>query len=130
MRDIFEILKKEVPNLRAVYLFGSRATDYIRPDSDMDLAFLNTGEQLSTVKRFFLAQKLADILNIDVDLVDLRQASTIFRFEIVAKGKRIFCFNEAECAYFEMMVYSMYQRFQEERKEIIAEIMRKKTVYG
>lgn len=85
---------------------------------------------MPAVDRFFLAQQLADILNTDVDLVDLRAASTILRFEIIGKGKRIFCQDETICDLFEITVFSMYQRFQEERKAIVEEILQKRTIYG
>ena len=130
MNHVIQILQKEIPDLAAVYLFGSRSEGFARPDSDTDIAYLSNGPAMPAVDRFFLAQKLANILNTDVDLVDLRVASTVLRFEIVGKGKRIFCLDETICDLFEMTVFSMYQRFQEERKEIVEEILRKGSVYG
>lgn len=130
MDEVIQILKREIPGLKAVYLYGSRAGRESRPDSDTDLAYLAEGAALSAVDCFFLAQRLADILRTDVDLVDLGTASTVLRFEIVGKGKRLFCADETACDLFEVLVFSMYQRLQEERKEIIAEILRKRSVYG
>lgn len=130
MNQVIKILQKEIPGLSAVYLFGSRSEGQARPDSDTDIAYLSAGPEMTSVDRFFLAQQLADILNTDVDLVDLRTASTILRFEIVGKGKRIFCLDETICDLFEITVFSMYQRFQEERKEIVEEILQKGTIYG
>lgn len=130
MEDVVQILKKEISGLKAVYLFGSRSEGVERADSDTDVAYLSEGTALSAVERFFLAQKLASVLNTDVDLIDLRKASTVLRFEVVGKGMRIFCAEEDACDLFEMTVFSMYQHLQEERKEIIAEIMRSGKVYG
>ena len=130
MEEVIEILQKEIQGLAAVYLFGSRSEGQARSDSDTDIAYLSTGPEMPPVDRFFLAQKLANILNTDVDLVDLRVASTILRFEIIGKGKRIFCQDETICDLFEITVFSMYQRFQEERKEILEKILRKGSVYG
>lgn len=130
MDSIVQILKENIPDLQAVYLFGSRAEGLARPESDTDIAYLAEGVALSAVDRFFLAQKLANVLHTDVDLIDLKKASTVLRFEIVGKGKRIFCPDEYACDLFEATVFSMYQRLQEERAGIIAEIMRKGRVYG
>lgn len=130
MNQVIEILQKEIPGLSAIYLFGSRSKGQARSDSDTDIAYLSTGPAMPAVDRFFLAQQLADILNTDVDLVDLRAASTILRFEIIGKGKRIFCQDETICDLFEITVFSMYQRFQEERKAIVEEILQKRTIYG
>ncbi|WP_325060415.1 nucleotidyltransferase domain-containing protein [Vitreimonas sp.] len=39
MKPALEILRRESPQLAAVYLFGSCADGYDRSDSDIDLAF-------------------------------------------------------------------------------------------
>jgi len=53
----------------------------------------------------------------DVDLVDLKSANTIFKFQIVAKGIRVYG-SDYEVEEFEMLTFSFYIRFKEERKII------------
>jgi len=60
----------------AVYLFGNRANGQDGPDSDLDLAVLVEGK-LSPVALWEQAQSLAVVLRCDVDLIDLRAASTV-----------------------------------------------------
>ena len=85
-----ETLKKKIPGLRLAYLFGSQTTDNVRPDSDLDLAILATVD-MSDLTRYDLAQELASEFNIDVDLIDLKTASTVLKAQIVGTGQSIFC---------------------------------------
>ncbi len=54
-----ENLKKvfcQYPEIRAVYLFGSRASGRVHRESDLDLAVLHDGEGLPAKKPDILAQ--------------------------------------------------------------------------
>ena len=73
--------KKSVPGFIALYRSGSRAKVTARPDSDIDLAVL-TRDPIPNLRRFELAQALAIRLHHDVDLVDLRSASTVMRMPV------------------------------------------------
>lgn len=72
------------PGLRLLVLLGSRATGKARPDSDWDLGQLaDPGLDLGT----FVAD-LAQVLGTDdVDVVDLAQASAVFRRDAAADGR-------------------------------------------
>ena len=59
----------------AVYLFGSAGEGRLRPDSDVDLAVL-VSNPMAPAQRWALTAQLADLVRRDVDLVDLRRAST------------------------------------------------------
>ena len=72
IKIVIEALVNIVPDLKGVYLFGSRADGSARPDSDFDFAFLNTGTQLSDLAVHSLRLALATSLDAEVDLVDLR----------------------------------------------------------
>jgi len=39
-QKITEFLKKKIPGLLGIYIFGSFADDRLRPESDIDIAFL------------------------------------------------------------------------------------------
>ncbi|BCS80220.1 type VII toxin-antitoxin system MntA family adenylyltransferase antitoxin [Anaerocellum diazotrophicum] len=69
---VVEILKKEIsPWL--IITFGSLAKGNFRQDSDIDIAFFSDKE-VSNIERFRISQELADKLNRDVDLVDLKRS--------------------------------------------------------
>ena len=105
-----------------IYLFGSYAAGKARDDSDLDLAFLSS-EEIDDYQRFLTAQKLASKLNIDVDLIDLSQASTVFRAQII-QGELLYAENKQQKQEFEMLTLKKYARLNEERKEIIEKIER------
>ena len=85
------IIEKLNPVL--VYVFGSFARGELREDSDIDLAFLSDGE-FTSYEIFMLAQEIAEIYNREVDLIDLKKASTVFKAQIVGTGDVIYCSDE------------------------------------
>lgn len=127
---IIDFLNKNIPGLKGVYLFGSRANGQVRPGSDWDIAFLVDGKPLPGLQKWELQEQLAGLINTDVDLIDLQDASTVMRFQVVTTGTRIFCSDAYFCENFEIRCYSSYQYFQEERKEIIEDILKRGSVYG
>ncbi len=127
---IIAFLQANIPNVRAGYVFGSRADGTVHGESDWDIAFLPDSAPMDTLERWKLAQALAAELNADVDLIDLQAASTVLRFQIITTGERLFCTDHFFCENFEIMVYSSYQYLQEERKEILEAIKKRGSVYG
>ena len=125
---IIDMLKKEIPTLQALYIFGSYADGTATNTSDIDIAYLTT-EALSPTQRWDVSQKLASILSFDVDLIELSQTNTIFRYQILSKGTRIYG-EGYDVESFETLAYSFYLRFQEERKPIVDAILENKSVFG
>jgi uncharacterized protein len=112
-----------------IYLFGSTVAGNVHQDSDIDIAFLNDQKQLDHYERFMVAQELASRLHRDVDLVDLKQASTVFQAQVVSNGKVIYCTNEQKKAEYEWRVLKMYAKLNEERTEILRNINESGSVY-
>ncbi|HEX6922363.1 MAG TPA: nucleotidyltransferase domain-containing protein [Bacillales bacterium] len=112
-----------------IYLFGSFATGNLRPNSDLDLAFLSV-HLYDDYEIFILAQELADLANRDIDLIQLKKASTVFRSQIVGTGKVIYCRDENKKDEFEMLTYKQYMKLNEERKIILDQIQERGSVYG
>lgn len=79
----------ELPDVHAVYLFGSWATGNQRPDSDLDPAVLPPYDAKMS-NRLELVSRLSEIARREVDLVDLRDAGDILRFQGIATGAPIF----------------------------------------
>ncbi len=125
---IINMLKKEIPKLQALYIFGSYADGTARITSDIDIAYLTT-EALTSTQRWNISQKLAILLSCDVDLVELTTTNTIFRYQILSNGTRIYG-EGYDIESFETLAYSFYLRFQEERKPIVDAIMENKSVFG
>ncbi len=126
---LVEYIKKSVPGLIALYRFGSQAKGTARPGSDVDLAALSR-VTLSELCRFELAQELATQLHRDVDLVDLRSASTLMRMQVISTGECLFKVCDQLQGEFEDLVYSTYARLNEERREILNEVRTRGSVYA
>ncbi|SIR26155.1 type VII toxin-antitoxin system MntA family adenylyltransferase antitoxin [Halanaerobium kushneri] len=125
MKVDFKVIKSLlIEELKAelIYLFGSYAKGKERPDSDLDLAFLSSRE-IDDYQRFLTAQKLASRLNIEVDLIDLKKASTVFKVQII-QGRLLYAEDKLQQQEFEMLALKKYARLNEERKEIIEKIER------
>jgi len=112
-----------------IYLFGSVAKNNLRTDSDLDIAFLSD-IRISDFSLFMIAQELADICTRDVDLIDLSDASAVFKAQIVGNGNVIFCNDELRRMYFEMRVLKEYALLNEERAKIMEKIEDRGRIYG
>lgn len=133
--DFNNLLKRAVEllvqnaNPFIVYLFGSAARDELREDSDIDIAYLSDID-VPSFENFTLAQELADIFKRDVDLINLKEASTVFKAQVVGTGKKIYCSDENRRMYFEMRALKDYALLNEEREPIMKSIKERGSIYG
>ena len=127
--DAVRIIHDTIPDAVAVYRFGSTVAGPTHAASDVDLAVL-APRALDPLQRFDLQERLAHALRRNVDLVDLRAASTVMRMQVIARGAVLAVLDAAEQERFETYTYSAYARLNEERKAILEQIERDKTVYG
>jgi len=118
-----------LPDVMAVYLFGSAVTGQTHPGSDFDLAVL-AESPVGPERLWKLAQDIAAMVNVEIDLIDLRTASTVMRMQIVKGGKRLYCRDQTACDAFEDFVFSDFARLNEERAGILEDIKRRGAVYG
>jgi predicted nucleotidyltransferase len=123
-KKIKKFLKMKIPGLLGIYIFGSFADNRLTPESDIDIAFL-TWEKILAVEKWKIQEELASLLDIDIDLVDLKDASVVLRAEVIENGERIYTENEYECDNFEVTTYSMYADLNETRKDILNEYKEK-----
>lgn len=121
------LVTEENPYL--IILFGSYAKGMARADSDVDIAYWSEKEP-NSYHTFLLAQQLAVLLGRDVDLVDLKSASTVLRVQIIAHGKVLHCTDDKRRAYFFMRAFKEYALLNEERAVILERICKEGSVYG
>jgi len=81
--SLIEFTRQTIPDLIALYRFGSQAKGSARPESDVDLAVL-AHHPIPALRLFELAQELAAQLHRNVDLLDLRSASTVMRMQVIS----------------------------------------------
>ncbi len=128
-QKITEIILKEFPSCQAVYLFGSFADYTANDDSDIDIAVLlphDLAKENKSLTLSDLRHELIDETRREVDLINLRQTTTVLQKEIVFKGRCIFCGNNYAKEEFEMLTLSFYQKLNEERKEILDSLYEKR----
>jgi predicted nucleotidyltransferase len=110
-----------------IYVFGSAAKGKMVEDSDIDVAFLSD-RRFGDYEVFMIGQKLASLLDREVDLVDLSKASTVFQVQVVSTGKVIYCNDERRRMFFEMTVLKKYAMLNEERQCILEKVRERGTI--
>jgi len=74
------------PPLRLAVLFGSRASNRARPDSDVDIAIIPRDASFQFGDETKLSSTLSKSLRQQIDLVRADQASTLLQFRIAREG--------------------------------------------
>jgi predicted nucleotidyltransferase len=127
--ELIREVKSAIPTLIALYRFGSQAKGEAQSQSDVDLAVL-AAEALPPFACLALQQELSASLKKDVDLVDLRTASTVLRMQVLSTGDCLYSAADGARERFEDSVYSAYARLNEERRGILDDIRARGTVYA
>lgn len=125
---ILQLLQQRLPSLMAVYLFGSQVRGEATPSSDVDLAVLAPG-YLDPIDLWDISSDLAEVLQMDVDLLDFRAASTVMQYQILSTGTRLLAINPDLNSY-EAGVLSEMTNLNEARQGLIQDIQQQGTVYG
>jgi predicted nucleotidyltransferase len=112
-----------------IIVFGSYAKGSTHQDSDIDVAFFSEDSHLTSYDLFFIAQELADILKMEVDLVDVKKASTVFKSQIYTTGVVIYSKDETLLQKQQMTSLSMYAKLNEERAGILKNINESGCIY-
>lgn len=121
-------LQDRVPDLLAIYAFGSRLQGGANADSDLDLAVLVAG-YVDPVLLWDLTSRLGDVAGCPVDLLDFRAASTVMQYQILIKGARWWALD-SQAALYEAAVLSEKTELDTARAGLIADIEQRGLVYG
>ena len=119
---IIQTILAHYPNVQGIYLFGSFMTEDEWPDSDVDIALLLPPVEAKQERHLAMSECVLDLarsLGKEVDLLNARTVSTVFRKEIVSKGRLLYCGDRYAVDEFEMLAISYYQKLNEERGDII-----------
>lgn len=126
--SILRTLQSGLPQLLAVYAFGSRIRGDARPDSDLDLAVLVAG-YADPVVLWELAGELSDAAGCQVDLLDLRAASTVMQYQIVTTGERWWS-KDAQAPIYEAAILSEKTALDTARAALLDDVRREGRIYG
>jgi predicted nucleotidyltransferase len=124
-----EMLRREIPDLAGVYLFGSVAEGLDRPGSDIDMAVF-ARRPIDRLRRLALQEGLAKLLSRDVDLVDLASVPTILQMQVIGEGRVIDAPDADATGAFEVRVMRDYQNLKARRADIEADIVERGRVYA
>ena len=72
---------------------------------------------------------MAELLNIEVDLVNLRTASTVFKAQVYTTGIVIYSKDDTFLKKQQMTALSMYTKLNEERTEMLKNIDESGYIY-
>lgn len=126
-KTVIEVLASVKPRL--IYGFGSAFQGAPRADSDVDIAYLPSGN-ISSLENFRLAQEAAVHLGRDVDFISLREANAVLKAQILKTGELLFSSDDHFRHEFEMYALSDYARLNEERRPVLDRVREEGTVYG
>jgi predicted nucleotidyltransferase len=120
--NIIREIVEHYPDTQGIYLFGSYGTVDERADSDVDIALLLPPIRARIEQDLQVSRCRASLVNLlrkEVDLINARRVSTVFQKEIIAQGMLIYCADQYAVEEFEMIVLSLYQTLNEERRGIL-----------
>lgn len=123
-----DALVAALPDVWAIYVYGSFGRGDEWPDSDVDLAVLRSpGAVLPDV--LGLACKISERVGRDVDLVDLRRVGDVLRAEVLAEGRALYVAQPASVLAWEASAMSRYTHHREEIREILEDFRRNGVGY-
>ncbi|MDN3223056.1 type VII toxin-antitoxin system MntA family adenylyltransferase antitoxin [Pseudomonas nunensis] len=122
------LLQDRLPDLLAVYVFGSQMTGDAGAESDLDVAVLSSG-LVEPLTLWRLSGELADIVGVPVDLLDLRAASTVMQYQVLTTGRRLWS-KDSQAGLFESFILSEKTALDTARAGLLADIQKEGKVYG
>lgn len=131
LQTILHHLQQKLPDLLALYHFGSRSQGQARAGSDLDLAVLVAG-YTDPLQLWDLTDELANMVGCEVDLLDMRAASTVMQHQILTTGGRYWCLPSAQLQVelFEAAMLSEKLELDSARAALLRQIEQEGKVYG
>lgn len=97
----------KVKTVDSIYIFGSSIRNYVRKESDVDLAFVVNDKNLKINLIYSLLQDLHFPRDIDISLIS-ESSSPLFLYQIISTGMRIYTRNEDRANAFEAYILRIY----------------------
>lgn len=108
---------------------GSFSRGEGREDSDIDLG-IYTDEIIDNYLLFTAGNELAFEVKRDIQIVNLKDISTVFAAQIVGTKEVLYCEDEKLMATYDIRIFKDYAKLNEERKVILDVIVRDGRIYG
>jgi len=121
-------LQGSIPGLLAIYLFGSYVSGDFHAGSDLDIAVLLSGKG-DPLMLWRISGEVADIVDVPVDLVDLRAASTVMQYQIVITGQLLWA-KDSAAKLFETYVLGQKTALDTARAGVLEDVQREGIIHG
>jgi predicted nucleotidyltransferase len=121
LRSATDAVLELFPDIEALYVFGSIARGEATAESDLDLAVL-MATPIEPLVRFDMQRDLSARLGRDVDLVDLHNANSVLRSEVVNGGVSLFQRDPMRTLEFEARVLGEYADLLDATRELRGDI--------
>ncbi|MDP2680325.1 MAG: nucleotidyltransferase domain-containing protein [Rhodoferax sp.] len=125
---IVSAIRARFPQTIAIYAFGSQIRCQANADSDLDLAVLVAG-YADPLLLWDLSADLANLAACNVDLLDLRAASTVMQYQVITTGVRLWAAG-VQAGLFACYVLSEKTALDAARAPLLADIERTGRVYA
>lgn len=112
-----------------IFVFGSSVSGNFSVDSDIDLAYYSK-DKIGLYDMFIIKEELADLLCREIDLINLRNASTVFKTQIVGTGIVFYCADRNRLDEFRIRTFKEYALLNEERQNILNKVKEEGAIYG
>jgi predicted nucleotidyltransferase len=124
---VVKLLRQTWPNAMAVYAFGSQVQGYANAQSDLDVAIL-VGGYAEPLMLWEVASTICDIVGCNVDLLDLRAASTVMQYQVITTGRRLW-HADVQADVFECFVLSEKTALDTARATLLKDIAAAGKIY-
>ena len=128
-QKLVKLVCDRLPKIDAIYLYGSVVTEMFRSDSDVDIALLVL-EPVTVDDVMHLKDELGLLLRRDIDILDMRRASVEMAFSVLRSSIQIFSKDLLSVGLYETALMSMWADLQIDRREIVADVQKRGSVYG
>ena len=125
---IVKAIVSALPDTLAVYAFGSRTSGHADAGSDLDLAVLVAG-YAEPLALWEISGALAGLAECEVDLLDMRAASTVMQYQVLTNGRRLWG-KQPQAGLFESYVLSEKTALDTARAGLLADIRQQGKVYA
>lgn len=125
---LIQAVREALPDSLALYAFGSRVHGTAGSHSDLDLAVL-VGGYADPIRLWELSGELADVAGCEVDLLDLRAASTVMQYQVLSTGERLWA-RDHQAGLFESFVLSEKTALDQARAGLLSDIEREGKIHG
>lgn len=129
LKKIQEILLQDFEPF-FIILFGSYSRNSQNSESDIDIAIYK--KDVSKLDMFKEKQKLEDIVNKDIDLVNLADENmgNVFKYEILMNGIVLYCKDEYRFDLYKLDEFREFLDLNESRMDIINRVKEGGSIYG